>query len=75
MLLDDSSLYGNYYSPVCSHCNNLIDPIQHTCIAFNSPRMIPDEIWSGKNKHTSHVDGDNNILFKQITKKTLKATS
>lgn len=72
MSIDDSVLYGSYYSLVCSHCEYLISEIEHTCTAFSTPNKIPDEIWSGKNKHTSPVKGDLGVTYTPVTDETLK---
>jgi hypothetical protein len=69
-VIDDKIVHESYYSPVCSNCVNLSDPTIQVCTAF--PNKIPDKIWSGKNKHISHVSGDNNILFKKLTAENTK---
>lgn len=59
-----------YYSEVCSRCKHLkLQPAsafteENTtghCRAF--PDGIPEAIWLGWNRHTTHFDGDNGILF------------
>lgn len=59
-------------SPVCTFCSHLHDhkPGRQTCAAF--PRGIPDEIWDGKNPHTSPVEGDNGIVFQDEQKRRLQ---
>jgi len=70
-VIDDTFIYGSYYSPVCSNCNNLTDNINHTCRAYSVPNKIPDKIWSGKHKHKTSFKGDKGILFFPVTKETL----
>jgi len=49
---------ANYYKPV----GPLDDPI-FVCKAF--PKGIPEEILSGRNKHTKPFKGDNGIHYKE----------
>jgi len=68
--IDDRFVDGDYFSPVCSNCNNLLDMVKHTCRAFPEPDRIPDEIWGNSNKHTKPVKGDMGIIFQPIKKTT-----
>ena len=72
MSIDDKFIHQSMYSPVCTHCNNLISEATRTCTAFNIPDKIPDKIWEGKNKHLNPVRGDNNIQFIPVTKEKLE---
>jgi len=60
--LDDRPLV----SPVCSFCKNLHRDRARACKAFDIEKSIPDEIWSGKNKHTEPVRGDQGIQFEKV---------
>ena len=64
-LLDDRSLYETKFSPVCTYCKhwNVNAERPRTCAAFKD--QIPDEIWEGKNDHTSPYKGDRGILFQK----------
>lgn len=68
MILDDRDLEINHYSEVCTFCSNYLPGSETgvTCRAFSE--KIPDEIWSGKNKHTEPYPGDHGIRFERIKK-------
>lgn len=51
------------YSEVCIHCQHLISPGFRQCAAFPDEYGIPDEIWSGANKHQAPYPGDHGIQF------------
>jgi hypothetical protein len=56
--------YAKYaLSPVCMYCKNLNLEVPGTCAAF--PDGIPDEIYSGRDKHTSPFPGDHGIRFER----------
>jgi len=66
MILDDSILKTDLFSPVCSGCRHLSLDIaggRVSCAAFD---QIPPQIWSGENDHTAPVAGDKGILFSPI---------
>lgn len=48
-------------SKICCTCSHIYSAGAHTCAAF--PRGIPEEIWSGRNKHTSPYPGDHGIQY------------
>ncbi len=66
-VLDDKSIHRRYSSVVCSNCFNLVDIVNRSCLAFQSPEIIPDDIWKGKNTHKKSVEGDDGILFTKVT--------
>lgn len=62
--IEDDRIYANIpLNMPCIRCNRL-KGLTKTCEAF--PNGIPDKIWTGKHMHTSSVDGDLGILFKDI---------
>lgn len=52
------------YSPVCTFCRHLGDwgLKEAHCAAFGD-EPIPDEIWSGRNKHLESYPGDRGVRF------------
>ncbi len=72
MSIDDKIIHGNYYSSVCTHCENLHNEVLHTCEAFSLPDKIPDKIWNGEDKHTSPVNGDLGVMYTPVTDETLR---
>jgi hypothetical protein len=64
-VLDDSELYFSYFSEVCTFCKHLDEQSifgeKKICKAFKNG--IPSEIWTGNNKHTKSINGDNGIIF------------
>lgn len=61
IILDDSEIMEDPYSPVCSFCKHVLGTKK--CKAF--PQGIPAEIWEGENRHTSPYPGDNGIQFEK----------
>lgn len=66
------------FSSVCTRCKHLDRSVSRAvtgerarCVAF--PEAIPDEIWLGKNPHTTPYSGDNGVQFEQITAEELAA--
>ena len=60
-IIDDMSATGYTFSPICTYCKHISDITIRKCRAFDS---IPDEIWTGKNKHNKPHGGDSGITFK-----------
>ncbi|TXT22774.1 MAG: hypothetical protein FD134_2395 [Gallionellaceae bacterium] len=51
------------YSESCSLCQHLTNCGLRMCDVFPEEYGIPDEIWSGKNRHTSAYPGDRGVQF------------
>ena len=73
MISLDRSISIPHYSPVCSICKHFkADSMPPTwgekpkpsCAAF--PDGLPLEVWLGKNKHTTPIEGDQGLLFESI---------
>ena len=63
-LIDDSDFLETFKQPaICVSCRNLIDYDKRKCLAFD---RIPDEIWSGKNKHVKPFAGDNGVQYEDV---------
>ena len=58
--IDDRSQPSN----VCCFCSRLRSADERTCDAF--PDGIPRAIWSGKDRHTQPVAGDQGLQFNWI---------
>lgn len=56
--IDDSDM--ERMSPICSLCSRH-NQRGRRCEAY--PELIPDEIWYGRNDHTSPYPGDNGLQF------------
>ena len=48
----------------CLYCKNLLSLSDRECVGFT--KLIPDEIWQGKNDHSEPYPGDNGVQFEPI---------
>lgn len=59
-----NKLDGKYTVMTNTPCIDCVHIITYgKCKAF--PDKIPEEIWEGTVKHTSHYPGDNGIIFEE----------